>query len=178
MTFKFQPARVLGMITLYNVTSADGFIADKNGNEDFIPDSLWNDFLDLCSKSDVVVMGHNTYKAIQNYPKELVDSFEELPIERLVISTNHSFTPKNSYKKFISLEEAFKNKQNILVSSGPKLNDSILEKGLANRYILTILPQILGVGIKAYNQDFNKEIISQEDRSDGIKRIIYQIKTS
>ena len=38
------------MITLYNVISADGYITERDGSEDFIPDSVFDDFIDLCKE--------------------------------------------------------------------------------------------------------------------------------
>ena len=61
------------MITSYNVISKDGYIATKDGKEDFIPSYLWDTFLDICSQNDVVVMGRKTYEAIQTYSSEHIN---------------------------------------------------------------------------------------------------------
>ena len=53
------------MITLYNVISADGFIARLDGDEDFIPDDLWPHTLEFFKKYDALVMGRKTYDAMQ-----------------------------------------------------------------------------------------------------------------
>ena len=82
------------MLTLYNAVSSEGFIARKDGNEDFIPDNLWQNFINLCEEYGALIMGRNTYDTIQNYGEEFIQSFEELPIKKIVVSSNQDFNPK------------------------------------------------------------------------------------
>lgn len=48
------------MVTIFNIISADGYIARENGEEDFIPDELWFEFLKLCKNYDAFIMGRKT----------------------------------------------------------------------------------------------------------------------
>jgi len=57
--------------TLYNVISEDGFVARPDGNEDFIPDELWDFFIKLLRTYDTMVISSKTYEAQQAYdPKQ------------------------------------------------------------------------------------------------------------
>ena len=141
------------MITLYNVVSSDNYIADKNGSEDFIPDNIWDDFLNLCRKYEVVVFGKTTYNAIQNFDKKLVASFENLPIKKVVITRDLNFIPKNGYSSFVSPEEVVKKFTNILLTSGPGLNTAFLKKKLINQIILNKIPSVLKEGVTQFEKN-------------------------
>lgn len=58
-----------------------------DGAENFIPDSVFDDFIDLCKRNDAVVMGRKTYDAMQKYPKDLLDKLETLSVKKIVVST-------------------------------------------------------------------------------------------
>jgi dihydrofolate reductase len=141
------------MVTLYNVTSADGFIADKVGKEDFIPDKFWDVFVELCKQYDVVVMGRKTYEAIQKYDHSL-ESFEKLPIKRVVVSRNSEFQPIQNYLKVNSLREAIKMGKNVLISSGPTLNNAAFAENFVDKVLLRVLPVSIGEGIPAFDKQF------------------------
>ena len=102
------------MLTLYNVISSDGFIAAKDGGEDFIPDEVWGDFLELCAKYDALILGKNAYAAIQSFGKELVEPFEKLSIKKIVVTRDKNFKPAtlsgfavNAYVSMIGFEHRF-----------------------------------------------------------------------
>lgn len=77
------------MVTLYNVISADGFIARKDGSEDFIPDNLWQNFLSLCKEYGTLIIGRKTYDTIQAYDQELLGPFEALLIRKIISLIKH-----------------------------------------------------------------------------------------
>lgn len=141
------------MVTLYNVVSSDGFIARTDGNEDFIPDELWRNFLDLCQKYGILIIGRKTYDTIQGYDKEPLRLLEELPIKKIVISGNHDFQPKPGYIVASSPEEAFALAPDALVSSGPILNNYLLSAGLVKKIILHEVPIAIGQGIKPFDKE-------------------------
>lgn len=138
------------MVTLYNVVSADGYIARTDGSEDFIPDSHWPRTLEVLRKFDCIVMGRRTYETIQDYDDELKNSFHNLPIKKYVITHNIDYSVDHGYKVINSPEEALKSSTNIVVTSGPALNDYLLEKGLVDRIIYHEVPLKIGEGIRPY----------------------------
>ena len=157
------------MVILYNVISSDGFIARKDGSEDFIPDNLWPNFLSLCKEYSVLIMGRKTYDAIQSYDKKLVDSFEALPIRKIVISSNRSFNPKIEYIVAYSPEDAIASASNALVSSGPTLNNYLLKHNLVKKVILYEVAVSIGDGIKPFDNDH--VILTPIDNSSRIEGV-------
>lgn len=140
------------MFTLYNVISADGFIAIADGSEDFIPDEMWIGFTDICKQYGSFITGRKTYDAIQKYDDKLISTLEELPIKKIVISNDKEFKPKDGYLVARSLGEAIALEPDGLVSSGPTLNNSILKNGLAGKILLKKLPVRVGKGIPAFDK--------------------------
>ncbi|MGE5298325.1 MAG: dihydrofolate reductase family protein [Acidobacteriaceae bacterium] len=146
------------MVTLYNVISADGFIAYKDGSEDFIPDSLWPDFLSICEKYGTLIMGRKTYEIIQGYDKDLIDSFEALPIQKIVVSSNKNFALKKDYVLVSSPEEAIALSPIALVSSGPTLNNYLISNRLVKEIILKQVPVAIGDGIRPFDPNLSEEV--------------------
>lgn len=140
------------MITLYNVISADGFIARKDGSEDFIPDELWFVFLDLCKKYGAVVIGRKTYEAIQKYEGNLLLPFEQSSVKKIVLTTNKSLRVKTGYTVADSLEKILTLSPNVLVSSGPTVNNQLLRAGLVSKVILCELPTTTEEGIEPFDK--------------------------
>lgn len=168
------------MVTLYNVVSEDGYIADKNGSEGFIPDALWPITLALIGKYDVLVMGRKTYEAIQQYPRELLEPFEKLPIKKVVATANKSFHPKPGYTVAHSPEDVLVSIQNVLVSSGPTLNNIFLKNGLVDKVVFHKIPVKIGDGMRPFDIGFEKQfILESEIELDGnVKKLVYRISTS
>ncbi len=161
------------MITLYNVISRDGFIADKDGNEDFIPDELWNDFLELCTHYDVVVMGRKTYEAIQGYDDGLIEAFEKLAIKKIVVSTREDFRPKAGYIKISQPREIINYGSNILLTSGPSLNTFFLTANLLDKVIFNELPVEIGEGIKPFSVESALKLEKEEVLEGRIKKYFH-----
>ena len=164
------------MFTLYNVISSDGFIARKDGSEDFIPDNLWGNFLDLCVKYGTLVMGRKTYNTIQRYEKEPVRLLEELPIKKIVISGDSDFRPKEGYVVVRSPEEAFAIAPDGLVSSGPTLNNFLLKNGLVGKIILHEVPEAIGEGIRPFDDDIAVVPTQSSSRLAGVKVREYDVE--
>lgn len=163
------------MVTTYNTVSADGFIARKDGSEDFIPDDAWDDFLDVLSRYDVVVMGRKTYEAIQKYPSAMIDTFESVPIKRAVVSQEKKFVPKKGYFLLSSLSGISASGKNVLITSGPSLNTAALQAGIIDRVMLNVIPETIGEGMAVFNAQPKLMLISTENKSVGRKLCTYKI---
>ena len=138
------------MVTLYNVISADGFIARPDGSEDFIPDEYWPYTLNVIKKYNRVLMGRKTYQTIQNYDEKLRTSFDDLPIQKIIVTKNRNFHPKYSYEVVSTPEDAIDPNLNILVTSGPTLNNYLIQKHLVDKITYHKVPIFIGSGIKPY----------------------------
>lgn len=159
------------MVTLYNTVSSDGYIARENGDEDFISDELWSDFLGVCKDYDTLIFGRKTYDAVQNYEEESLRALEDLNIKKIVVSKDRGFIPKNGYIVANSPESAISQGENILVASGPILNTYLLENSLVDKVIIYTLPISIDKGIKPFNIETKNIFISQGElvRPDGVK---------
>ncbi|KKU52862.1 MAG: hypothetical protein A3H69_02075 [Candidatus Sungbacteria bacterium RIFCSPLOWO2_02_FULL_47_9] len=158
------------MVTLYNVTSSDGFIARKDGSEDFIPDNLWVNFLNLCKEYGTIIMGRKTYDTIQKYDQEILAPFEKLPIRKIVVTANPKFFPKQGYIVARSPEDAVLLAPNALVSSGPTLNDYFLKNGFVKKIIIHQVSIAIEEGIKPFEQN-NATLVPVEGvpQLDGVR---------
>lgn len=139
------------MVTLYNVISADGFIARKDGREGFIPDNIWQNFLFLCKEYGTLIMGRKTYDTIQAYDKKLVDPFESLPIRKIVVTSNKNFNARDGYIIVNTPEDALALAPDALVSSGPTLNNYLIRNHLVKEIILHEVPVSIGDGIEPFD---------------------------
>ncbi len=164
------------MVTIYNAVSADGFIAHKDGSEDFIPDDAWDDFLEVLSSYDVIVIGRKTYEAMQAYPAAMINSFESIPMKRIVMSQKKDFLPKEGYLVMSSLSVLSASGKNILITSGPSLNTAALQAGIINRIMLNVVPVAIGDGIPVFNAKPVLGLLSTEDRLTGRKLCTYGIE--
>lgn len=103
-------------------------------------------------------MGRKTYEVVQNYPKELLEPFEKLNIKKVVVTTNKDFQLKPGYVVANTPEEALLIGTNVLVSSGPALNDYLLEKKLIDKIIQHQVPVKIGEGIRPFNTELARAI--------------------
>lgn len=163
------------MLTLYNAVSEDGFIASKDGAEEFIPDEVWGDFLSLCKMYDSLMMGRKTYETIQAYPEEMIKEFESLNIKKIVVTSNNKYNVKPGYLIVGSPKDALPLGINILLSSGPTLNESVLSQGLVDTVIKNIIPEKIGDGIKQFEKQPNLFLESEEDMGGGRKLCTYKV---
>lgn len=165
------------MITLYNVISKDGFVARKDGSEDFIPNNLWQNFLDLCLEYGTLVMGRKTYDAIQNYDDELLIPFEKLPIKKVIITTNREFHPKSGYTLARSPKDILAVSAKVLVSSGPTINNLLLGERLVDKVIFHEVPVSIGDGIRPFDQE-NITLLPTENsqKLEGVKVREYRLE--
>jgi len=165
------------MITLlYNVVSANGYIIERNGGEEFISDEIWKVFIELCKNYSVLVMGRKTYEALQKYDERLLNQLEELPIKKIVVSQNSDFQAKTGYFTLRSPEDLpFDEK--ILLSSGPSLNTACLKLGLIENVLLNVLPQTISGHLKVFEEGMTPtlNLVHEEKYPDGRKLIFYQV---
>ena len=165
------------MVTLYNVVSSDWYIARKDGSEDFIPDELWPVTLDVFKKFDVLVMGRKTYETLQSYEKDLLEPFERLAIKKIVISRNSNLKIKSGYTVARTPEDAIAHGSNILVSTGPILNNYLLEKKLVDKVIFHQIPIVISEGIPVFDQHHHSALVLQSEAElRSVKEIKYQVK--
>lgn len=140
-------------VTLYNVVSADGYIAHRDGSEDFIPDEYWPQTLEIFKKYDTLVMGRKSYDAMQKYSSALLAPFEALKIKKVVVSRDEHFVPKPGYGVIRSIDAIGELGGRVLVCSGPEINNALYKADLVGKHIMETVPVTLGEGIKPFDKN-------------------------
>ena len=164
------------MVTLYNVISHDWFITDKDGSEDFIPDELWPQTLEIYRQFDVLAMGRKTYETIQAYPSALTQSFEKLSGRKVVVTHDPHLEVREGYQVVTSLEAVLEASSNVLVSSGPTLNNYLLEHALVDTIIFHQLPINIDIGTEVFAPGYRNLLTLVSETDEGIaKKLLYHL---
>lgn len=174
-------------VILYIAMSLDGYIADQNGKVDWLNEYGSNEEADsyslLLKKVDTVVMGYNTYHQIvtELSPKQWV--YEGL--KSYVIT--HNKIPSNSEIMFVNSSpvELVKNMKkksgkDIWICGGANIISQLMQEELIDRFHISVLPTILGNGIRLFN-DINNEMkldLVQTRSASGIVELIYEYRSN
>jgi len=144
---------------VYIAQSLDGYIADKNGNIDWLndipnPENSDFGFSDFINKIDAVVMGRNTFEKVQ--------SFGMWPYTKpvyVVSSSLLNLSPEFSGKAEILnlgpakiIEKLKKDGLKNLYIDGGALIQSFLSEDLIDELIITSIPVLLGDGISLFGK--------------------------
>lgn len=144
---------------IYIAQSIDGYIADKNGNLDWLndisnPDNSDFGFSKFMGNIDAIVMGRNTFDKVQSfgvwpYTKMVYvisSSLNKLPIEYSNKAQILRLTPAQIIAKLN--REGIEN----LYIDGGGLIQSFLSEDLIDELIITSIPVILGDGVPLFNK--------------------------
>lgn len=142
---------------VYIAQSLDGFIADKNGNLDWLneipnPDNDDFGFAEFIDQIDAIVMGRKTF--------EKVATFGVWPYTKpvYVVSSTLNALPENYSGKaeilnlapYDILEELKSRGMNNFYIDGGALIQSFLSQDLIDELIITTIPILLGGGISLF----------------------------
>ena len=169
-------------VTLYMAISADGFIARKNGDEDFLSHENWNKFCELANVYKNFIVGRKTYEAVKNWEDGY--GFDDLNVEKIIISQNTSYTLDSSYTLAVSPQDALaklkeKGFNEVLLTGGSSLNTAFAKAGLINEIILNIEPVFIGNGIPLFSLDefeLPTELVTISRNNTGIVTLHYKVK--
>ena len=176
-------------IILYIATSLDGFIAKKDGSIDFLnpgnkggEDSGNNSkgdygYSEFYSSIGAIVMGNTTYKQVGD-TKEFEEYYKEKPV--FVFSTEPKAQKKNvtfvqeDVKEFVKKLES-----DTWLVGGASLLNEFLKNGLVDRFIITIIPVLLGEGIPLFKGNSNEKflrLVDVKSYDSGVVQLSYQTK--
>ncbi len=142
--------------TVFMAMSLDGYIAREDGDIDWlsIVESKDTDygFQKFYSDVDTVVLGRNSY--------EKACSFDEFPYENkeVIVITSHPVEKRKSVKSYRGDLIVLWNKLNdmpgreIYVDGGGILVSELIDLGLVDRLIISVIPIILGNGIPLFHK--------------------------
>ncbi len=149
-------------VILYIAMSLDGYIADKQGgvswlvgeNMDIQPSS-YDEFIKTI---DTVIMGYNSYNQIANELSPDNWAYEGM---MTYVLTNRNMNSRKGIEftdeSIVDLLSRIRTKaanadKDIWLCGGSDLANQFIEKDLIDRYHITIIPTILGSGIRLFNK--------------------------
>ncbi|HCM88570.1 MULTISPECIES: dihydrofolate reductase family protein [Vagococcus] len=145
-------------IILYIATSLDGFIADRNGNIDWLSTNVDSSeidtsYEDFYQQVDTVILGRTTYDQVtqvlspDNYPYS--DSTSYVLTSRPGESAESIiFTDQPVVEIVNNLKQT--NGGNVFIVGGASIIQPLVEANLIDEYQLATIPVILGEGIPLF----------------------------
>ena len=167
--------------TLLMATSVNGFIARRDGDEDFLPNDNWKQMLLYIKKHGNLIWGRKTYEAVTSWGEKYLNDLKQYPI--IIVSKSKKSFSESNVTVCPSPEEAIeiaknKNYKKPLLSGGASLNTSFVKNNLVDEIILNINPTILADGIKLFSEsDFEMQLALKEvnELSSGIVELSYNV---
>lgn len=166
-------------VTLYMAMSLNGYIADKNGSEDFLSHANWEKFCSLAQVCENFIVGRKTYEAVKNWNEGF--GFDDLKgIKKVIISQDPDYKLDEGYILATSPKDALTKLQgfeSILVTGGSTINTAFIKENLLDEVILNIEPTLIGKGVPLFAQDkFSKklDLVSSKEDS-GILTLNYKV---
>lgn len=170
-------------IILFIAMSLDGYIADSNGNVDWLQghgnDSENIDvYAEFVQGIDTVLMGWNTYYQITTElsPTEWIYAdFTTYVIthHQMASSAQICFTDENPAALLKQLKSV--DGKNIWICGGANLVQQLMRDELIDQYYISVIPAILGSGIRLF-ENVPKEIklkLLKTQTYNGITDLIY-----
>jgi dihydrofolate reductase len=145
----------MSKIIVYIATSLDGFIADKNGGVDWLPNDLEDkedtvEYKALLKRISSIIMGATTYKQILGFgnwawpdKKTYVFTHETLPLPHDSIHLVNG-----DVKAFLDNLNQEKPNQDIWLMGGAEIIKQFAHATLIDECVITLIPKHLGEGIK------------------------------
>lgn len=167
--------------TLFMAMSVNGFIARENGEEDFISNAHWADYVKLCHEHGNVIIGRKTYEAIKGWDDDI--GFDDLiGVTKIILSNDVNMEVGPEFVVLSSPEEAMhflaeSGFENAFVCGGSQVNTAFLKKHLLNTIILNIEPVLVSGGKRVFaDDDFLERLtfVSREERENGIVTLTYR----
>jgi dihydrofolate reductase len=164
-------------IILYIAMTLDGFIADSHDGLSFL--DAYNDYPEvqtsinnLMLEVDTLLMGRRTYDIVN----QMSDSWA-YPNHMTYVFTSKDEKDKENIKFTSERIEPFVSKlknmsgKDIWLVGGGRLIQPFIEKNLIDEYRITIIPKLLGRGIKLFHDQMNMLSLKYE-RTDYFKDLV------
>lgn len=151
-------------ISLFIAMSLDGYIADSNGNVDWLKghdddNSDMDTYSDFVKEIDTIIMGWNTYHQIvtelspnqwvyEDFTTFVITHKEHMSSEKIqFVNTN----PVDLIEK-LRMEEG----KGIWICGGANVAQQLIKKDFIDCYHITVIPILLGSGIRLFESAENQ----------------------
>ncbi len=171
---------------LYIATSLDGYIAKTDGSVKWlsIVEKKSEDYgyAAFYQTIDALVMGSKTYEQILGFgdwPYKEKPSYVLTRREIFTEQKNVEITTENPKQLIKKLQDQKLDK--IWLVGGGALIKSFIKEGLIDEYIISIIPIILGQGIRLFQQplvETNLKCIETRKYSSGLVQVTYQTQSA
>lgn len=171
-------------VILYIAMSLDGYIADENGGVAWLTgqdteNQDMGSYPEFIKKIDTVIMGWKTYHQIitELSPKQWVYSGM-----KSYVLTHHSFNSTEeiicTHEPLEKLIDSLKGQEgkDIWICGGAHIVGQLIEKDLIDSYHITVIPTLLGKGIKLF-QGSHEEIklkLLETKSYNGMVDLVYE----
>ncbi|WP_294580042.1 dihydrofolate reductase family protein [uncultured Thomasclavelia sp.] len=170
-------------IILYIAMSLDGYIADHNGQVDWLQGqddqvTMIDTYSPFIKNIDTIIMGYKTYHQIitqlapDNWVYQQQTSYV-ITHRQLSSTDNIIFTSKSPSQIVFELKK--QPGKDIWIYGGANIINQLMKDNLIDEYYITIIPTILGSGIRLFESIFNEirlKLIHQQTYN-GIIELIY-----
>ena len=166
------------------VISPNGFIARPDGDEGWVSEESWQDFIRDAEEANNFIVGRKTYESVMaNYGNE---NFSVIKARhKIVITHDTRFKPDGSFTAMRNPQEAigFLRQQpdvhEILLAGGGELNAAFAKDGLIDVLELVVEPHLIGAGRPVFGVgDYELKLKLQEvhSLSNERARLIYSVQ--
>ena len=143
MTNRTRPSKPKTIYTAYAAVSIDGRISlDSKKLPDWTSSEDWKFFQSELKKSDAVVVGHTTYKAVSERLQKRVTYVLTTKIKKPEVQGTVTFVNP----KYTNLSVLLAKHKKVAIAGGAAAYQIMLELGLFNVLYLTIEPLVFGRG--------------------------------
>ena len=168
-------------VIVYIAASLDGYIAEPNDDLSFLSvvekegeDYGYHDFV---STIDTVLVGRKTYDWVMNHVPEFPHAdkntyvITRTPREKIGKTQFYTGDLKNLVEQLRS-----ESGKNIFVDGGADLVNALLKEDLIDEIIVSIIPVLLGGGVRLFQEGWNKkdlQLISSKQYEKGLVQLHY-----
>ena len=169
-------------VVLYISMSLDGYIATKNNSLEFLSivekegeDYGYNKFIESV---DTVIIGRKTYEKViamgYEYPHTNKNVYIITRTERPSIG-NFTFFTGDLTQLVNSLKQ--QSGKNIYCDGGAEIANQLMQNNLVDEYIISVIPILLGDGIKLFQEGRPKQkiqLVSVDQFDKGLTQLHYK----
>ncbi|GAB6109107.1 dihydrofolate reductase family protein [Fusibacter bizertensis] len=170
-------------VILYIAMSLDGYIAKPDNDISWLSiveqpneDYGYQSFVDSV---DMVLMGRKTYEKVLTFGVEFPHKDRKCYIiskSRQGEDGNVEFYGGELSDLITSIKEHGDSTKNIFVDGGATLANSLIKQNLIDEFIISIIPILLGDGIKLFQNTLNEQplkLIKSESFASGLVQLTY-----
>ena len=171
-----------GKLCLFIATSLDGFIAKKDGDIKFLDmvDRPGEDYgyLEFIKDVDSVILGRKTYDKVTEMVGDQFN-YEKRPVYVISHQNKPSVRTISFHDNPVELVQKLKSEgQKVYCDGGSDLIYTLLQAGLVDEITISIIPHLLGDGIRLFQDGLgenNLELVDSKSYPSGLVQVRYVV---